>query len=257
MEYWLMISRIAAVVGLIVYPLIIFSANAEEIEIPIYYFMLEDDPFYKEQRTYAGLQLKQPQRALDGVKVGLRESRVLGRALHVKFKLEEIVLTGTDSTKELEKQVAVNQPRFIIADLPKEYLKSLSDIVGHNDAVIFNPRLYDDDLRQHACAKNIFHTLPSYAMLYDALAQYLKKKDWQKVLLLEGPQDEDKKIADAFVRSAKKMGLKIVDRRLFVLSNNPRDRSETNIPILTSGPKYDAVFVADSYGEFARYVTYH
>jgi hypothetical protein len=77
------------------------------------------------------------------------------------------------------------------------------------------------------------------------------------VLILEGEQDADRVMSTAFQDSARKFGLEVVDVRPFVLSNDPRVRDETNIPLLTGDADYDVVFLADTLGEFGRYVPYH
>jgi ABC transporter substrate binding protein (PQQ-dependent alcohol dehydrogenase system) len=91
----------------------------------------------------------------------------------------------------------------------------------------------------------------------DGLAQFLFKKNWTEVLILEGEQDADRVMSTAFQDSARKFGLEVVDVRPFVLSNDPRVRDETNIPLLTGDADYDVVFLADTLGEFGRYVPYH
>jgi ABC transporter substrate binding protein (PQQ-dependent alcohol dehydrogenase system) len=93
-------------------------------------------------------------------------------------------------------------------------------------------------------------------MQADALAQFLVAKKWRNVLLLQGPRDEDKLVGTAFENSARRFGLKIVDKKDFVLSNDPRQRDLGNVGLLTAGGDYDVVFVADSDGEFARSVPY-
>ncbi len=94
-------------------------------------------------------------------------------------------------------------------------------------------------------------------MLMDALAQYLLKKNWRDVLVLEGQETGDKTISNAFQSSARKFRLNLEDVRPFVLSNDPRQRGQNNIPILTSGTAYDVIFLADGFGEFGRYVPYN
>jgi ABC transporter substrate binding protein (PQQ-dependent alcohol dehydrogenase system) len=42
----------------------------------------------------------------------------------------------------------------------------------------------------------------------------------------------------------------------FLLGNDPRQRDQNNIALLTSTPEHDVVFLADSDGEFGRYVPY-
>jgi ABC transporter substrate binding protein (PQQ-dependent alcohol dehydrogenase system) len=93
-------------------------------------------------------------------------------------------------------------------------------------------------------------------MVSDALAQYLAARAWRGVLLLEGPEAEDARRAAALVASFRKFGIKVIEHRPFTLSNDPRQRERNNITLLTLAGNYDAVFVADSLGEFGRYVPF-
>jgi ABC transporter substrate binding protein (PQQ-dependent alcohol dehydrogenase system) len=116
------------------------------------------------------------------------------------------------------------------------------------------------DLRRSLCSPLLFHTLPSRAMTADALAQYLRRKGWLEVLVLEGPEEADAATVAAFRDAAAKFGLQIVAERPFVLGNDPRQRDRSSVPLLTGEPDHDVVFVADTVGEFGRYVpfaTYH
>lgn len=56
--------------------------------------------------------------------------------------------------------------------------------------------------------------------------------------------------------SAHKFGLKVVDTRRYILSNDPREREQNNLRLLTGDAGYDAVFIADAAGEFGRYVPF-
>jgi ABC transporter substrate binding protein (PQQ-dependent alcohol dehydrogenase system) len=59
------------------------------------------------------------------------------------------------------------------------------------------------------------------------------------------------------VQSAERYRLRIIDDRKFDLSTNPALREENNISLVTSSRRdYDAVYIADEIGEYARYVPY-
>ena len=90
----------------------------------------------------------------------------------------------------------------------------------------------------------------------EALAQFLRKKQWSRVLVLEGPEADDTRTSAAFQRAAAKYGLRIVEARHFVSTNDPRQRDLSNPVLLTTGTAYDVVFVADTIGDFARTVPY-
>jgi len=146
---------------------------------------------------------------------------------------------------------------LFVLDLPAETVGRLATALNGKPALLFNATAPDDSLRRALCAPNLIHTMPSLAMLTDALAQDLVAHKWRDVLLLEGPQEPDKILADGFARSAAKFGARLVERRGFKLGNDPRERDDNNVALLTAtGRDYDVVFVADSDGEFARGLPY-
>src|SRR6202012_4030394 len=70
-----------------------------------------------------------------------------------------------------------------------------------------------------------------------------------------GPAPEDAELVTSLRNSAKKFGARIVDVRPFVLGTDPRNRTQSTVVLMTQG-QYDVVYVADSSGEFGRYVPY-
>jgi ABC transporter substrate binding protein (PQQ-dependent alcohol dehydrogenase system) len=99
--------------------------------------------------------------------------------------------------------------------------------------------------------------MPSLDMLTDALAQGLRVRNWTRVLLLEGERPEDVSLSTAFQDSALKFGLNVVEVRRFVLGNDPRQREQNNIRLLTGGVRHDVIFVADVTRQFAPFVPYN
>jgi ABC transporter substrate binding protein (PQQ-dependent alcohol dehydrogenase system) len=93
-------------------------------------------------------------------------------------------------------------------------------------------------------------------MRADALAQWLVARRWSRVLLLHGPAAEDATRLAVAQASIKRYGLKAVAVKPFKLSADPRERELANVALLTGGAEYDAVWVIDSDGEFARGVPY-
>ncbi len=222
------------------------------------YLQHAEDSFYEHHRAYTGLTLRDRHRPLGGAMTALRESRVVGRALGLTFELVERNLKPQeDTTNAIEALIREEGIRVFLLDLPLDVVTKLGMALAGHDVLLFNIRHADDRLRGKACSPVLFHTLPSHAMLMDALAQYLFRKKWMKVLVLEGQQENDKVLGVAFQRAARKFRLKVVDVRPFVLGNDPRLRGQNNIPLLTSGGGYDVVFLADSVGEFGRYVPYN
>jgi ABC transporter substrate binding protein (PQQ-dependent alcohol dehydrogenase system) len=221
------------------------------------YLQRESDPAYQPNRAYTGLTLRDRKPPLDGAKTALRESRVLGRALGVKFVLREETLGEADDPVAAIEALAADGTRIFLLDLPLGDVTHAAAALADEDLLLFNIRHGAGELRGEDCSPVLFHTIASDAMRMDGLAQFLFKKNWTEVLILEGEQDADRVMSTAFQDSARKFGLEVVDVRPFVLSNDPRVRDETNIPLLTGDADYDVVFLADTLGEFGRYVPYH
>ena len=64
-------------------------------------------------------------------------------------------------------------------------------------------------------------------------------------------------MSHTFQSSAQKFGLAIVDARRFVLGNDPRQRDQNNVRLLTGDVTYDVLFVADASRQFAPFVPYN
>ncbi len=231
------------------------AAGAAEV-IRFGYLELADDPRYDERKAFFRTLSRPFGAPFAGAEVALREARFVGQAIGVSFDL--VRARGADAPAllaELEKLHAEGVRHFLI-DAPGKVVAELAAATRGRELLLFNVSAPDDTLRQAQCQAHLYHTIPNHGMQADALAQFLVAKKWRNVLLLQGPRDEDRLIGAAFENSARRFGLKIVDKKDFVLSNDPRQRDLGNVGLLTAGGDYDVVFVADSDGEFARSVPY-
>ncbi len=222
------------------------------------YVSLAGDPHYAQAKGYTGLVLRDRKSPIEGAKAAIRESRVIGRSIGVKFTFAHVELETAGNAADAVAGLLAQKPaKAVLLDLPlapfRAVVRRFSD---RDDVMFFNIRHRDDVLRQSQCATSLFHALPSNRMLTDAMAQYLKSRGWSRVLVLARETQEDQNLADRFTDSAKKFGLTIADRRAFVLGNDPRERDKNNIALLTGGARYDVVFLADGEGEFGRYVPF-
>ena len=233
-------------------------AAGEAKTITFLYVSVADDAHYAQTKSYTGLVLRDRKPPVAGAEAAIRESRIIGRSVGVKFSLEHVELeSAEDAADRLAGLIAKTAAKAVLLDLPLAPFRAVVERFSDDDDVVFfNIRHRDDTLRQSTCAPSLFHALPSNRMLTDALAQYLKSRGWTRILVLAREAQEDRNLADRFVASAKKFGLTIADRRAFVLGNDPRERDKNNIALLTGGARYDAVFLADGEGEFGRYVSY-
>jgi len=149
--------------------------------------------------------------------------------------------------------------QYLLMDLPDAELKTAlaSASAALGTALIFNIGSGADELRGAGCMANLLHTYPSEAMRSDALAQYLAARSWNQALVLYGPRAQDKLQLDAWLRSAKRYGIKVAKQTAFKLSTDPREREQSNVRLLTNDKAYDVVVVIDSDGEFARGVPFN
>jgi ABC transporter substrate binding protein (PQQ-dependent alcohol dehydrogenase system) len=141
----------------------------------------------------------------------------------------------------------------LLADLPADWLLAVTDAVK---IPVLNLSAADDRLRGADCRARLYHLYPSERMRADALAQTLVARKWSKLLLLTGPSAADQQRAAVAQAAIKRYGLQVVATKPFKLSADPRERNLANPLLLTAGAQYDAVWVVDSDGEFARALPY-
>ena len=230
-----------------------FTKDLESVNIA--YIEIENDSRYDPDIAYTRIQLKPTGRPFAGALVAYGESEKLFDILGKEIELSRFVVKDNEEMLNKIKELVSQNTHFFIIDADSSFFKKIPEFDLKNIA-IFNITEPDDSLRQENCDSRVFHTIPSYSMLSDALAQYLVFKNWKKILLLKGPYEEDTIIADSFINSSNKYGLDIIETKDFILSNDPRKREENNLALLTIGKKYDVIYLADSDGEFGRYLPY-
>ncbi|MEE8289083.1 MAG: hypothetical protein V3R25_06685 [Nitrosomonadaceae bacterium] len=236
----------------------VLAASTVEVQtVTIGYAEIVDDPRYDEKRAYARIRVKPHDRPVAGAEVAILESRIFARALNINFKLKRVAAENTEDLIEQIKYMNKNSGvQFFIVDADSGVLSFSAEATSGMNILLFNVSEHSDQLRGSKCQAQLMHVIPSYAMLTDALSQYLAFKKWRKVLLLKGPESGDAAFAAAFSRSAKRFGIKIDAVRDFVPGNDPRERDQNNILLMTSGSDAELVFVSDIEGEFGRYVQY-
>ncbi|MBA3623588.1 MAG: ABC transporter substrate-binding protein [Methylibium sp.] len=191
--------------------------------------------------------------AEDGVKLALEEGQFEldagGAAVEVQTEEAADLAAARTTAVAAEKAGAA----VLIADLPAEWLLAVTDAVK---IPVLNVSAAADPLRGANCRANLFHIMPSERMRADALAQTLLSRKWSKLLLLVGSSPIDQQRAQVVQAALKRYGLQVVANKPFKLSADPRERNLANPLLLTAGTQYDAVWVVDSDGEFARALPY-
>jgi ABC transporter substrate binding protein (PQQ-dependent alcohol dehydrogenase system) len=227
-------------------------------DLTILYLDRADDPHYRAAPAYTGVLRKSPSSPFPAAELALRDSEAAARAAGVKVYLERLTLKeGETATKALEERAKAGTLSAIVLDLPITETAEAARSMKVSAIPLFNARHRSDNLRTETCATRLFHTLPAWSMLTDGLAQGLMASNWRNILLLEGPGEDDRTFASSLAGSARKFGLRLVDRKAFVSGNDPRKRDQINIRLLTSGVDHDVVAVADASGDFGRTVAYN
>lgn len=193
---------------------------------------------------------------LRGAELGIEDSNSTGRFLKQRYHLSSLSSENPDELLQQALELYQGGVELFVADLPAQQLAELSARLGP-EVLIFNAGSSDDALRTEQCLGNVLHTLPSRAMLADALAQWLASRRWQKWLLIVGSQPEDRAYAQALKRAGKRFGGKIVAEKVWSFDTDLRRTAQKELPLFTQGKNYDVVLVADERGDFGEYVLYN
>ncbi len=193
---------------------------------------------------------------LAGLRLAVSDDNASGRFMHQSFGLEaEWLPPGGDAAAALRRLAAAGV-RFVVADLPAAVLAKAAADPAAAAVTIFNAGAPDDVLRNRDCRANVLHTLPSRAMLADALAQYLVKKTWTRWLLVTGPTAGDQAYAAAIRHAAAKFGARLVGEKSWTYTRDSRHTATGEVAALTQDGDYDVVVVADEAGDFGDLVPY-
>lgn len=189
-----------------------------------------------------------------GAELAIADSNSTGRFLKHAYSLD--VAEHDDSASLLAAATALHGQgvRLFVVNAPAATLRQLSQAL--DDSLLINAGSSDDNLRQSECLTNVLHTLPSRAMLADALAQFLTVRKWQRWLLISGPTEDDQAYAAALRRAAKRFGHQIVAEKAWSFDNDQRRSAQAEMPLFTQTKEYDVVLVADERGDFGEYLPY-
>ena len=193
---------------------------------------------------------------LRGAELAIQDNSTTGRFLGQNFKLSSKVSDSHDDALAAFGSMHSDGTRLFVVNAPAATLQAIM-AQASDDTLVFNAGAKDDALRTAECHVNLLHTAPSYAMLTDALGQWLNMRRWNNVFLITGPTEEDKAWADAFRRSANRFGLKIVQDKPWTFDADLRRSAINELPAFTQARNYDAVVVADVRGDFGEYVPFN
>lgn len=189
-----------------------------------------------------------------GAELAIVDSNSTGRFLKHAYSLEVVERDDGASLVEAAEALHAQGVRLFVVNAPAATLKQLSARLG--DSLLFNAGSADDSLRHSQCLGNVLHSLPSRAMLADALAQFLAVRKWTRWLLISGATADDQAYVAALRRAAKRFGLQIVAEKAWSFDNDQRRSAQAEMPLFTQTAEYDVVLVADERGDFGEYLPY-
>lgn len=230
-------------------------ASADEtLTIPVLYLLqpVERPP------VLSNIQMPYPDAGLKGAELGAADNNTTGRFLNHSYDLRAVTVENAAQAVEESRQWLDSGNSLIVTHLPAVSLRTLMhnpSIAGK--AMVFNISATDDELRVSQCSTGLLHTIPSRAMLADALAQFLVARKWKEWLLVKGQRPEDEAYAAALNRSAKRFGGKIVAERSWTFDTDLRRTAQQELPLFTQFDDYDVTLVADELGDVGEYVPYN
>ncbi|NMT62315.1 ABC transporter substrate-binding protein [Marinobacter orientalis] len=193
---------------------------------------------------------------LRGAELGIADNNATGRFLDQNYVLDSVIASDADGAMAALDGMLESGVDLLVTRVPADTLQAMAKQAGDR-ALLFNAGAPDDGLRIRECQPNVLHTIPSYAMLTDALAQWLSMRRWREVFLITGPTEQDKAWADSFRRASKRFGLDIIADKPWTFDSDLRRTASKELPAFTQAGDYDAVVVADVRGDFGEYVPFN
>ena len=191
---------------------------------------------------------------LRGAELAIIDSNSTGRFLKHDYQLSSASVDSPEALLQAAQAQHAQGLRLFVVNAPGASLRQLSAALP--DSLLFNAGSADDALRSSQCLPNVLHSLPSRAMLADALVQFMVLRKWSRALLIVGQTPEDEAYAAALRRAMKRFGMKIVAEKPWSFDNDQRRSAQADMPLFTQTAEYDVVLVADERGDFGEYVPY-
>lgn len=232
---------------------LIASTARAEVTIPIAYLeqQVERPP------TLSNLDPVPADLGQAGAALGLADNATTGGFLGHSYSLSTH-LVPIDGDFLAAGREALAGSKLLVVNAPAAALLALADLPEAKDALIFNAAAEDTRLRGEDCRANVLHSITSYAMRADALAQLMSKKRWTDWALIVGTRPPDLAFADALRNAATKFGLKIVSDVTWAFDADLRRNAAQEVPAFTqSFEAHDVLVVADELHDFGRYLLYN
>lgn len=233
----------------------LLTSTALANDITIGYLGLTDDPRYHPDIVYTRIEIAPGGNPIDGATMGVSDLAVVSEAAGQTVSLDHVEAPDAEALVTSLNDMVARGENFVILDLPAPLVDHVAAAAADLPVTLVNATAPEDYLRTR-CYPNLLHTAASDRMNSDALVQLLRTRNWTRILMLTGPHERDAALAASFRASAERLRLNIVDERQFTLSTDPANREANNTQLITGGVDYDIVYIADSEGEYGRYLPY-
>jgi ABC transporter substrate binding protein (PQQ-dependent alcohol dehydrogenase system) len=190
---------------------------------------------------------------LAGARLAVIENNTTGKFTQTEYRLQQVISAeGEALAGKLDRHTGL-----VILNASAKDILAIADQPAMKEALIFNTAARDETAREENCRANVLHTIPSRAMLTDALAQFFVKKQWVKWLLISGSRDNDKAYANALRASAAKFSVSVTAEKVWDADADMRDSAASEVPLMTQDGEYDAVVIADENDDFGPLIAFN
>lgn len=194
---------------------------------------------------------------LKGAQIAIKDSNKSARFLNQKYNLIEKISFDKEQLKKDFEEFINGGNSYIVLNVEDDFLKELLNNPLSKKALMVNASSPTTSLRQKYCQDNLLHTMPSNAMLYDGLVQFLIKRDFKDIFLVSGENEKDKEIVKDIKRAVKKFNAKIVKEKVWDNNSDIRRKASAEFPAFTQASDYDLIMLADHYGDFGEFMYFN
>ena len=194
----------------------VLAAPALADEVTIGHLSRIEDPRYVQDWGYARLIAPPPIITADAARMAVQDLVFTTEAVGLTITLDAQAVAEADLVATAKAMVAAGDG-YLVLDLPAEDVAAVAEALRDQPVLLVNATAPDEALRT-ACYPNMVHSGPSLRQEMDAFTQYLRARNWDNILVLVGEDPGDAGLADAFIASAERLRLTIVDRRVFTLA---------------------------------------
>lgn len=189
---------------------------------------------------------------LKGAQIAIIDSNKSAKFLNQNFELIEKISFDENELIQAFEEFIKNKNSYVILNIEDSLLEKIRTNPLAKDSLLINASSQSTHLRSEICQKNLLHTIASNAMLYDGLMQFLVKRNFKNIFLINGTNPKDILIKEDIKRAAKKFGANIIKEKTWENNTDIRRKATEEFPVFTQTKDYDVVLLADYFGDFGE-----